>query len=197
MSALSNYAATVEMFKGNNRKVYIYTLAVLGTDAYKLFSTKLGELQQSIKRDILEYRINLAWGATGGYPRAIETVVEYISDRADGLKAGVVSRATGHLGELGQNLPPMFSKAELDTLLEIWEQEDRPFSLCVSLRKIVNLMPEATYKGSVLIDSAGKGRLLPSSKVNQLSTLTVKLCLYRVCTTGFGPLRMKPQPHKK
>ena len=155
MSALSNYAATVEMFRGSNREVYISTLTVLGTDTYKLFSAKLSELQQGIKRYILEYRINLAWGATGGYPRAIEKMAKYISDCAEGLKAGVVSRATGHL-RTRSSLPPMFSKEELESVLEIWERQDCPF---LQLDDIVNLMPEATYKGSVLIDSVTKGRM--------------------------------------
>ena len=86
--------------------------------------------------------------------RAIETVVECISG-AEGLKAGIVSRAIEHLGELGQPLPPLFCKEELETLLEIWEQQDCPFQL---LGTILNLMSEATYQGSVLIDSVTKGR---------------------------------------
>ena len=87
------------MFRGSQREVYIHTLTVLGTEAYDLFSAKLNELQQNqakgIKRDILEYRISLAWRrATGGYARAIEKMAIYISDFAQGLEAGVVSQ--GH-----------------------------------------------------------------------------------------------------
>ena len=81
----------------------------------------------------MEYRISFCWGATGGYARAIETVVEYIS----------------------QPLPPLFCKEELQTLLKIWEQQGCPFQ---SLRSIVNLMPEATYQGSLLVDSVAKRR---------------------------------------
>jgi hypothetical protein len=159
MSSLSNYAAAKEMFRGSQREVYIHTLTVLGTEAYDLFSAKLNELQQNqakgIKRDILEYRISLAWGATGGYARAIEKMAIYISDFAQGLEAGVVSRATTHLAEVN-NLPPMFSTGNLESLLEIWEREDPSF---LSRMTIVNLMPEATYKGSVLIDSLTQGRM--------------------------------------
>ena len=157
MSALTNYAAAVEMFRGQRRNVHIITLTVLGTDAYDLFSTKLSELQQNqakgIKRNILEYKISLAWGATGGYARAIETMVEYISRLKKGLEDGVVSSATAHLGKRGQPLPPRFCKEELQTLLEIWERQDCPFQVLVD---IVKDMPEATYQGSVLIDSVTK-----------------------------------------
>ena len=160
MSALTNYAAAMEMFRGSNRRVHIITLTVLGTDAYDLFSTKLSELQQNqakgIKRNILEYRISLCWGATGGYARAIETVVKYIQQLAEGLKAGIVSSATKDLGKRGQPLPPRFCKEELQTLLEIWERQDCPFQ---SFDEIEDLMPEATYQGSVLIDSVTKGGL--------------------------------------
>ncbi|CAL1164891.1 unnamed protein product [Cladocopium goreaui] len=159
MSGLTNYEAVVKMFRGSQREVYIHTLTVLGTEAYDLFSAKLNELQQNqakgIKRDILEYRIVLAWGATGGYARAIEKMAIYISDFAQGLEAGVVSRATTHLAEVN-NLPPMFSTGNLESLLEIWEREDPSF---LSRMTIVNLMPEATYKGSVLIDSLTQGRM--------------------------------------
>ena len=148
------------MFRGSQREVYIHTLTVLGTEAYDLFSAKLNELQQNqakgIKRDILEYRISLAWGATGGYARAIEKMAKYIRDFAQGLEAGVVSRATTHLAEEVNNLPPMFSTGNLESLLEIWEREDPSF---LSRMTIVNLMPEATYKGSVLIDSLTQGRM--------------------------------------
>ncbi|CAK9081179.1 unnamed protein product [Durusdinium trenchii] len=157
MSALSNYHAAMEMFRGSNRRVDICILTVLSTEAYDLFSAKLRELQQKqekgIKGDILQYRISLAWGATGGYARAIEYMAEYISNFAQGLKAGVVSRATGHLGT-ERSLPPMFSKEELESVLEMWERQDCPF---LRLDDIVNLMPEATYNGSVLIDSVMKG----------------------------------------
>ncbi|CAK9015147.1 unnamed protein product [Durusdinium trenchii] len=50
----------------------------------------------------------------------------------------------------------MFSKEELETLLETWERPDCPFQ---SLRELVDLMPEAIYKGSVLIDPVTKGRM--------------------------------------
>ena len=160
MSGLTNYEAVVKMFRGSQREVYIHTLTVLGTEAYDLFSAKLNELQQNqakgIKRDILEYRISLAWGATGGYARAIEKMAKYIRDFAQGLEAGVVSRATTHLAEEVNNLPPMFSTGNLESLLEIWEREDPSF---LSRMTIVNLMPEATYKGSVLIDSLTQGRM--------------------------------------
>ena len=63
------------------------------------------------------------------------------------LKLAIVSKATKHLGEPGLPLPPVFCKEELQTLLEIWEGQDCPFQ---SLHEIVNLMPEATYQGSVL-----------------------------------------------
>ena len=115
MSSLCNYAAAKEMFRGSQREVYIHTLTVLGTEAYDLFSAKLNELQQNqakgIKRDILEYRISLAWGATGGYARAIEKMAKYIRDFAQGLEAGVVSRATTHLAEEVNNLPQCFPRA--------------------------------------------------------------------------------------
>ena len=159
MSGLTNYEAVVKMFRGSQREVCIHTLTVLGTEAYDLFSAKLNELQQNqakgIKRDILEYRISLAWGATGGYARAIEKMAIYISDFAQGLEAGVVSRAITHLAEVN-NLPPMFSTGNLESLLEIWEREDPSF---LSRMTIVNLMPGATYKGSVLIDSLTQGRM--------------------------------------
>ena len=156
MSALTNYAAAMEMFRGSNRRVHIITLTVLGTDAYDLFSTKLSELQQNqakgIKRNILEYRISLCWGATGGYARAIETMVECISRLKKGLEDGVVSRATARLGSVS-SLPPEFSNEELETLLKMWERQDCPFEGWVD---IVKDMPQATYQGSVLIDSVMK-----------------------------------------
>ena len=159
MSALTNYAAAMEMFRGSNRNVHIITLTVLGTDAYDLFSTKLSELQQNqakgIKRNILEYRISLCWGATGGYARAIETVVKYIQQLAEGLKAGIVSSATKDLRSVS-SLPPEFSNEELETLLKMWEQQGCPFQVLVD---IVKDMPQATYQGSVLIDSVTKGGL--------------------------------------
>eukprot|EP00438_Fugacium_kawagutii_P006335 Skav217723 [mRNA] locus=scaffold308:82993:89695:- [translate_table: standard] len=159
MSALSDYAAVKEMFRGSNRRVYILALTVLGTDACNLLSDKLKELQEnqagSIKKNILQYRISLAWGATGGYARAIEILVEYISNFAKVLEAGVVSQATEYLTTVGP-LPRVFSTEELETLLEISEGQDCPFQ---SLDAIMNLMPEATCKGSVLIDSVTKGRM--------------------------------------
>ena len=161
MSALSNYYKAMEMFGSSNRRVYIFTLTVLGTDACDLFSAELTELNQNqakpIKKNILQYQISLAWGATGGYARAFELMAEYISDFG-GLEAPhVVSSATWHLGTVGPGpLPPMFSTEELETLLEMWERQDCPFR---SLLDIVNLMPEATYTGSVLIDSVTKGRM--------------------------------------
>ena len=47
MSALSNYYKAMEMFGSSNRRVYIFTLTVLGTDACDLFSAELTELNQN------------------------------------------------------------------------------------------------------------------------------------------------------
>ena len=160
MSSLSNYEAVVEMFRGSNRKVYVSTLTVLGTDAYDLFSTKLSELQQNqgegINRGVLQYRISLCWGATGGYARAIEEMAEYIREQPGGLETGVVSQATNLLVNEANNLPPMFSTDNLEAALKLWEQEGCPFQ---SVRAITEEIPEAIYKGSVLIDSVTKGGL--------------------------------------
>ena len=165
MSALTNYAAAVEMFRGQRRNVHIITLTVLGTDAYDLFSTKLSELQQNqgegINRGVLQYRISLCWGATGGYARAIEKIVEYIQEMAEGLKAGIVSRATARLRSVS-SLPPEFSTEVLETLLKMWEQQGRPWEHGCPFQVLVDIvkeMPEATYNGSVLIDPT-KGGLL-------------------------------------
>ena len=131
MSALTNYAAAVEMFRGQRRNVHIITLTVLCTDAYDLFSTKLSELQQNqgegMNRGVLQYRVSLCWGATGGYARAIEKIVEYIQEMAEGLKAGIVSRATAHLRSVS-SLPPEFSTEVLETLLKMWEHARLSFS---------------------------------------------------------------------
>eukprot|EP00438_Fugacium_kawagutii_P029150 Skav225255 [mRNA] locus=scaffold988:188349:190121:+ [translate_table: standard] len=157
MSALTNYAAAMEMFRRSNRFVYISTLTVLGTDANDLLSQTLLHLPQNrgIKRCILEYRSALSWGATGGYARAIEEMAKYVSNSGEGLRAGVVSGATEHLRTVGP-LPPEFSTKDLETLLEMWERQDCPFG---SLLDITNLMPEATYEGRVLIDSVSRGRM--------------------------------------
>eukprot|EP00438_Fugacium_kawagutii_P020076 Skav216051 [mRNA] locus=scaffold6691:3846:5657:+ [translate_table: standard] len=157
MSALTNYAAAMEMFRRSNRGVYISTLTVLGTDANDLLSQTLLHLPQNrgIKRCILEYRSALSWGATGGYARAIEEMAKYVSNSGEGLRAGVVSGATEHLRTVGP-LPPEFSTKDLETLLEMWERQDCPFG---SLLDITNLMPEATYEGRVLIDSVSRGRM--------------------------------------
>ena len=154
MSGLTNYEAVVKMFQGSQRQVYIYTLTVLGTQANDLLSQMLCELPQNrvINKKILEYRISLAWGATGGYARAIERLAEYISQQPGGLEAGVVSQATTDLASYNA-LPSRFSVEELETVLEMWEQEDCPFQV---LRDITEKMPAATYEGSVLVDSLMK-----------------------------------------
>ena len=86
---------------------------------------------------------------------AIETVVEYIQQLAEGLKAGIVSSATAHLRSVS-SLPPEFSTEVLETLLKMWEQQGCPFQVLVD---IVKDMPQATYQGSVPIDSVTKGGL--------------------------------------
>ena len=154
MSSLTNYKAVVEMFERSQRRLYIFTLGVLGTQANDLLFQTLRQLPQNgrIRKGILEYRISLAWGATGGYAQAIELLSEYIRKQPGGLEAGVVGQATTHLSSCNV-LPSRFSTKELETVLEMWEQEDCPFQ---TLNDITEKMPAATYKGSVLVDSLTK-----------------------------------------
>ena len=148
MSALSKYQDVVNMFKESNRRVDILVLPPLGSDAFELFSSKLSELDAGeTKKNILRYRIGLAWGATGGYARAIEIFVEYIREK--GFGAGMVMEAIENFQiQMGLPLPPKFTPDELESLADVGAK--RSFQ---ETDQGTGEIPEATYRGSVLVDT--------------------------------------------
>ena len=119
----------------------ILVLPPLGSDSFDLFSTKLTQLAGQTRHRILHYRIGLAWGATGGYARAIEIFVEYM--------AGMVMKVIENFQIQNLALPPKFTPDELESLLLMWEQRG-PTKI---LTEVLERFPEATYRGSVLVDT--------------------------------------------
>ncbi|CAJ1401760.1 unnamed protein product [Effrenium voratum] len=159
MSALSEYDELKAMFNGSQRDYHILALRTLDCDTFRLFSAMLQKLNDkqnaSVKRNILEYRIALAWGTTGGYARAVEILAEYIG-RAE-LGAGLVLKmALDHLAKVNHPLPPSFTLEVLEEVLAVWEDDSRMFSLDKLLAYSARFA-KAIYTGSVLLESLQLG----------------------------------------
>ena len=149
MSALSEYDKVIKMFPGSNRRVRILVLPPLGVESFDLFKTKLEAISQGTERGKLKYRIALAWGATGGYARAIEIAAKEIARKGD-MKTGVVPSVIRMLGDSQLPLPKAFSLDDLEGVLKYWEGPDCPAEL---LDPVKAAFLDASYDGRVLIDT--------------------------------------------
>ena len=149
MSALSEYDKVIKMFKGSNRRVRILVLPPLTGESFDLFKTKLEAIGQGTERGKLKYRIALAWGATGGYARAIEIAAQEIARKGD-MSTGVVASVIRMLGDSQLPLPNAFSLDDLEGVLKYWEGPDCPAEL---LDPVQAAFLDASYDGRVLIDT--------------------------------------------
>ena len=162
MSALSKYNTVKQMFKGSQRNVKIQVLGTLQSDAFRSFCTRLFKIAEEREtRDKTEawkstmwYRIGLAWGATGGYARAIEAMVQKIVNSQGPLNPDVLQSGITQLRQMDSFLPGPCSLEELERVLEFWELHDCPAEY---LGEVQSAFPETSYDGRVLIEAVASG----------------------------------------
>lgn len=115
------------------------------------FRTRLQQLNDQTKsvKNVLEYRIALASGATGGYTRAVQILAIYILKPE---RAGfVLAMALDHLAEGGHPLPTKFILEVLEEVLALWEDDSGMFSDLGNLVGYSTCFASAIYTGSVLL----------------------------------------------
>ena len=161
MSALSQYNTVTEMFQGSQRDVKIQVLSTLQSDAFRSFRTRLLKIAEEREtrdtteawRSMMGYRIGLAWGATGGYARAIEAMVEKIVKSQGPLEPDVLQSAITQLRQMS-SLPKRSSLEDLECVLEFWEGSNCPTE---DLDEVQSAFPETSWDGRVLIDAVASG----------------------------------------